>query len=123
MIHEIRLALRLLVKNPLFALVGILTLALGIGATTAVFTLVNALLIKPLPYKDPAQTRLCSSSIFAISISMRSRSRRRNFSNTRRTSRASTSSPPSTPRPTISPRAKCPSAFSARRCPPIFSHC
>jgi putative ABC transport system permease protein len=55
MLQEIRHALRLLVKNPLFTLVGILTLALGIGATTAVFTLVNALLIKPLPYEDPAQ--------------------------------------------------------------------
>ncbi len=55
MLQEIRLALRLLIKNPLFTLVGILTLALGIGATTAVFTLVNALLIKPLPYEDPAR--------------------------------------------------------------------
>ncbi|MBA3609172.1 MAG: hypothetical protein H0W43_11805, partial [Chthoniobacterales bacterium] len=55
MLQEIRHALRLLVKNPLFTLVGILTLALGIGATTAVFTLVNALLIKPLPYEEPAR--------------------------------------------------------------------
>ncbi len=55
MINEIRFALRQLIKNPLFALVGIFTLALGIGATTAVFTLVNALLIKPLPYQDPAK--------------------------------------------------------------------
>lgn len=53
MFQEFRLALRLLAKNPLFALVGIITLALGIGATTAVFTLVNALLIKPLPYRAP----------------------------------------------------------------------
>jgi len=55
MLQEIRHALRLLVKNPLFTLVGILTLALGIGATTAVFTLVNALLIKQLPYEDPSR--------------------------------------------------------------------
>ncbi|HXA09486.1 MAG TPA: ABC transporter permease [Chthoniobacterales bacterium] len=55
MISEIRFALRQLIKNPLFALVGILTLALGIGATTAVLTLVNALLIKALPYEDPAR--------------------------------------------------------------------
>ena len=55
MLQEIRHALRLLVKNPLFTLLGILTLGLGIGATTAVFTLVNALLIKPLPYQDPAR--------------------------------------------------------------------
>ncbi len=58
MLQEIRHALRLLVKNPLFALVGIFTLALGIGATTAVFTLVNALLIRPLPYKEPARLAL-----------------------------------------------------------------
>ncbi len=55
MISEIRHALQLLFKNPLFALVAIVTLALGIGATTAVFTLVNALLIRPLPYQDPAR--------------------------------------------------------------------
>jgi len=54
MFQDLRHSLRLLAKNPLFALVGITTLALGIGATTAVFTLVNALLIKPLPYQDPA---------------------------------------------------------------------
>ena len=54
MLQDLRHSLRLLAKNPLFALVGILTLALGIGATTAVFTLVNALLIKPLPYQEPS---------------------------------------------------------------------
>ncbi|HEY3600405.1 MAG TPA: ABC transporter permease [Chthoniobacterales bacterium] len=55
MFQDLRHALRLLAKNPLFALVGIVTLALGIGATTAIFTLVNALLIKPLPYQDPSR--------------------------------------------------------------------
>ncbi len=55
MLQEIRHALRLLIKNPPFTIVGVLTLALGIGATTAVFTLVSALLIKPLPYQDPAR--------------------------------------------------------------------
>jgi putative ABC transport system permease protein len=54
MFQDLRHSLRLLAKNPVFALVGIVTLALGIGATTAVFTLVNALLIKPLPYQDPS---------------------------------------------------------------------
>jgi putative ABC transport system permease protein len=55
MLQELRFSLRLLAKNPLFALVGIVTLAFGIGATTAVFTLVNALLVKPLPYQDPSR--------------------------------------------------------------------
>ena len=55
MFQDLRHALRLLGQNPLFALIAIFTLALGIGATTAVFTLVNALLIKPLPYQDPSR--------------------------------------------------------------------
>jgi putative ABC transport system permease protein len=55
MTQDLRHALRLLYQNPLFALVAMLTLALGIGATTSVFTLVNALLIKPLPYREASQ--------------------------------------------------------------------
>ncbi len=55
MLNELRFAFRILVKNPAFALIAIVTLALGIGATTAVFTLVNALLIRPLPYQKPQQ--------------------------------------------------------------------
>jgi putative ABC transport system permease protein len=55
MLNEIRFALRILVKNRAFSFIAVLTLALGIGATTAVFTLINALLIRPLPYHDSAQ--------------------------------------------------------------------
>ena len=46
MLNELRFAFRILVKSPAFTLIAIITLALGIGATTAVFTLVNALLIR-----------------------------------------------------------------------------
>jgi putative ABC transport system permease protein len=53
--NEFRLALRSLRNRPLFAVVAFITLALGIGATSTLFTIVNAVLLRPLPYPDAGQ--------------------------------------------------------------------
>src|SRR5262245_22291855 len=53
MFQDLRFGARMLLKQPLFTMVAVLSLALGIGGNTAIFSVVNALLLQSLPYPDP----------------------------------------------------------------------
>ena len=59
--HDLVLAFRSIRKNPAYTIVTILTLALGIGANSAIFSVVNGVLLKPLPYPEPGRLLFITS--------------------------------------------------------------
>ena len=62
MIQDLRFGLRMLLKQPAFTLVAVLTLALGIGSTSAVFSLIQGVLLTPPPYRQPQRLVLIPPS-------------------------------------------------------------
>lgn len=57
LLRDLKFSVRSLLKRPGLTLIAVLTLAIGIGANSAIFSMINALLLKPLPFPDPERAR------------------------------------------------------------------
>src|SRR5262249_21345717 len=68
LLQDVRYGLRICLRQPLFALTAILAMALGIGANTAVFSVVYAVLLRPLPYPDPAALIYVHDTYLAVTF-------------------------------------------------------
>jgi putative ABC transport system permease protein len=66
MIGDLRFASRLLGRSPGYALTCVAVLALGIGANVAIFSVVNSIILRPLPYPDPSRLRAFKSGVRII---------------------------------------------------------
>jgi putative ABC transport system permease protein len=66
-LHDLRYAIRLLARQRVFTLLALSTLALGIGANSAIFAVVNAVLLRPLPFRDPSRLVLIEDLLKSLS--------------------------------------------------------